>query len=266
MGINTKSQKNFLNEIIEAKKKELKILKEQYPINFELERKEIYQKTEFFKNALIQNSINIIAEIKKASPSKGDLNINLDVKKRAKQYENAGASAISVLTEKNFFKGKNEDLIDVKETVKIPVLRKDFVIDLYQIFEAKKIGADAILLIADILDEKTLREFYDTAIHLGLDVLTEIHDEENLQKALNVNVDIIGINNRSLKTFFVDLNTTNKLKKIIPSDKIIISESGIFEKKDIDFLNENRKINGFLIGEALVKNEEPTQKLKELLS
>lgn len=265
-----KQNKNiFLGKILEAKSAEVEYLKKNKPIDFEIELKnnklESNKNINFFKDAITKNKINIISEIKKASPSKGDLNINLDVEDLATIYETNGASAISVLTEKDFFKGKDEYLIKVKNKVKIPVLRKDFIVDIYQIFESKIIGSDAILLIADILEENILKEFFLTAKLLNLGVLMEIHDEENLAKALNVGADIIGINNRCLKDFSVDIKNTETLSHIIPNDKVVVSESGINSREDIDFLLKNSKAKTFLIGETFVKSKNPGLKLREFL-
>lgn len=264
-----KNKNIFLGKILEAKSAEVEHLKKNKPIDFEFELKnnnlESNKNINFFKDAITKNKINIISEIKKASPSKGDLNINLDVEDLATIYEKNGASAISVLTEKDFFKGKDEYLIKVKNKVKIPVLRKDFIVDIYQIFESKIIGADAILLIADILEENILKEFFLTAKLLNLGILMEVHDEENLAKALSVGADIIGINNRCLKDFSVDIKNTEILSKIIPNDKVVVSESGINSREDIDFLLKNSKAKTFLIGETFVKSENPGLKLREFL-
>lgn len=264
-----KNKNIFLGKILEAKSAEVEHLKKNKPIDFEFELKnnnlESNKNINFFKDAITKNKINIISEIKKASPSKGDLNINLDVEDLATIYEKNGASAISVLTEKDFFKGKDEYLIKVKNKVEIPVLRKDFIVDIYQIFESKIIGADAILLIADILEENILKEFFLTAKLLNLGILMEVHDEENLAKALSVGADIIGINNRCLKDFSVDIKNTEILSKIIPNDKVVVSESGINSREDIDFLLKNSKAKTFLIGETFVKSENPGLKLREFL-
>jgi indole-3-glycerol phosphate synthase len=256
--------KNFLDEILLKKRKEIELFKKEKPLNIVYEKiKDNMPKVKDFKKALTSKKINIIAEIKKASPSKGYLFKNMDIIEYAKTYEKAGAVAISVLTEQNFFKGSLDDLIKVKSNVDIPILRKDFIIDVYQIFESRFKGVDSILLIADILEKNDLNEFLDICKTLGLHALVEAHSVEALQKAVDADADIIGINNRSLKDFSVDINTTKKVAQLIPEDKIIVSESGIFEKEDIKFLLDSN-VKTFLIGEAIIKSEDPFQKIRSL--
>ena len=259
---------NFIDRILEKKREEIERLKVNKPLKIfydkiKLENKLVAADKRDFKQAIVREKVNIIAEIKKTSPSKGNLNLGLDVANYAKMYEKAGAAAISVLTEENFFKGKLDDLITARNAVKIPVLRKDFVIDAYQIFEAKFAGADAVLLIADVLDEKTLSEFLIVVKYLEIDALVEVHDEENMKKAIRCKAEIIGINNRCLKDFSVDIATTKRLRNMAPEDKIIVSESGIFEKEDIQFLLDS-SVKTFLIGEAIVKSSDPFEKIKSL--
>jgi indole-3-glycerol phosphate synthase len=260
---------NFLEKILAKKRQEIELLKKEKPLKIFYDEVKLNisknPKIRDFKTSITREKINIIAEIKKASPSKGDLLLDMDVVDYALLYEQAGASAISVLTEKNFFKGSLDDLVAVKNAVNIPVLRKDFVIDAYQIFEAKFSGADAILLIADVLDEKTLTEFLVVCKYLAMDALVEVHEEKSLQKAIASNAEIIGINNRCLKDFSVDINTTIKLSKLIPDDKIVVTESGIFEKEHLRFILENCKVKTFLIGESIVKSSNPSEKIKTLL-
>lgn len=216
-----------------------------------------------FKNSLMNKKFSFICEVKKASPSKGVISKDFAYIDIAKQYEQAGACAISVLTEPNFFKGNDKYLNKISKIVKIPVLRKDFVIDKYQIYQAKIIGANAILLICAIVDEKTLNEFLNIAKGLKLDCLVEVHNEEEIKKAINCGASIIGINNRDLKTFTVDINTSLKLKKYIPEDKILISESGIKNSQDIKML-KSAGFNGVLIGESMMKSKNKQQFLLEL--
>ena len=217
----------------------------------------------FFEDSLKSKEFAFICEIKKASPSKGVIVEDFPYTDIAQDYEQAGAAAISVLTEPNFFKGNDMFLKDVADIVNIPVLRKDFIIDEYQIYQAKLIGADAILLICAILDETALNKFLNLAKSLKLSCLVETHNEDEIKKALNSGANIIGINNRDLKTFTVDINTSLKLRKLIPDNKILISESGIKTAQDIKMLKENG-FNGALIGESMMLSKDKKQFLSEL--
>ena len=217
----------------------------------------------FFEESLRVKDFSFICEIKKASPSKGVIVEKFPYIDIAQEYETAGASAISVLTEPNFFKGNNKYLKDISGIVNIPVLRKDFIIDEYQIYQAKLIGADAILLICAILDETTLKNFLHLAKSLKLSCLVETHNEEEIKKTLNIGADIIGINNRDLKTFTVDINTSLKLRKLIPSNKILISESGIKTAEDIRILKDIG-FNGALIGESMMLSDNKIEFLSKL--
>ena len=196
----------------------------------------------------------IIAEIKKASPSAGIISDNFDPVSKSKEYESFGASALSILTEEDYFLGNIQYLKDVKATTSLPILRKDFIVDEYQIYESKLIGADCILLIASILNDKELKNFSETAERLKLDYIIEVHNEEELQRAQHFSNAIIGVNNRNLKTFDVDINNSVELKKIFEGENIFIAESGIKSKKDIKYLQQHN-INVFLIGESLMKGD-----------
>jgi indole-3-glycerol phosphate synthase len=216
-----------------------------------------------FEKALSKEGLNFICEVKKASPSKGVISKDFKYRETALSYEEAGAAAISVLTEPDFFLGKNEYLTEIKKEVKIPVLRKDFVIDEFQIYEAKVIGADAILLICAILSFDDLKKFMNIAESIGLSCLVEVHDEKEAENALKANSKIIGVNNRDLTTFQVDLQNSIRLRKLIPEDKIFVSESGIKTKDDIDLLKAN-KVNAVLIGEELMRSGDVKEKLRQL--
>jgi indole-3-glycerol phosphate synthase len=207
----------------------------------------------------------IIAELKKASPSKGMIRSDFEPGELAKEFEKNGATCLSVLTDNEFFSGKNLDLELAKKNCKLPILRKDFVIDTYQIYESRHIGADCILLIAAILSEKQIHEFYHLAEELNLSVIIEVHDTIDLQKALKINPKIIGINNRDLKTFNVSLQTTLELAKQIPDNCIVVCESGINSKEDMDLVRSHQ-IYAFLIGESLMREKDPGKKLRELCS
>lgn len=240
----------------EKKEKNIEILKQEV-LSLPLSEKF------FFEESLKSKDFAFICEIKKASPSKGVIVEDFPYIDIAQEYEQAGAAAISVLTEPNFFKGNDKYLKDVSDTVNIPVLRKDFIIDEYQIYQAKLIGADAILLICAILDETTLNKFLNLAKSLKLSCLVETHNEEEVKKALNSGANILGVNNRDLKTFTVDINTSLKLRKLIPENKILISESGIKTAQDIKILKENG-FNGALIGESMMLSKNKVQFLSEL--
>jgi indole-3-glycerol phosphate synthase len=217
-----------------------------------VERVAAAKKSDFpFEQALKKEGISFICEIKKASPSKGIIAEDFPYLQIAKEYEEAGASAISVLTEPEFFKGKNEYLQSIAKEVKIPVLRKDFVIDEFQIYEAKFLGASAILLICALLENEKLKSYIELAHSLGLSALVETHSEAEVESALNAGAKIIGINNRDLKTFNVDLQTTERLCKLIPSGIIKVSESGIKTYQDMQFL-KNCKVDAVLIGESFM--------------
>lgn len=221
-------------------------------------------KTNFpFAKALSNPSLSFIAEVKKASPSKGIISNDFDPVAIAKEYERINVDAISILTEPTFFHGKLEYLKDINDCVKTPTLRKDFIIDKFQIYEAKIAGASAILLICALLKQKDLEELYNLATSLGLDIIVEIHNEEELNKALSIKSKIIGINNRDLKTFKVDLSVSEKLIKYIPKDTIVISESGYFNREDI-LRAENSNIDAVLIGESFMKSQNKEIHLKKL--
>lgn len=207
---------------------------------------------------------SIIAEVKKASPSKGLMIADYRPGELAMVYENAGASAISVLTDKKFFMGSPSDIAKVRKSVKLPVLRKDFIIDEIQVFESKIIEADAILLIIKALTESQYKNLLMLAKELSLEVLTEISDERELEIAYKYNAEIIGINSRDLRTFKTDLFKTAAIAEKIPVGKLIVAESGINDRGDIEMLMQ-RGINSFLIGEALVTSEDATKKLKDFL-
>ncbi len=251
---------SFLKDIVKTKKDEVQLLKEK--------KKEILDNISkgepgTFLKSISKDNINVIAEIKKASPSMGVIRKDVDFLKIAKIYEENGAGAISVLTDKQYFQGDIVFLEEIKKISGIPILRKDFIIDELQIYEARKAGADAILLIAAILSAKQLKNLIKIARELGLDFILEIHDEDDLKKALKTDSEIIGINNRDLKTFKINLNTALKLYHKIPGDRKIIVESGISALKDIQLFTEIG-INTFLIGKYLMEQNDPGIVLKSI--
>ena len=246
---------NILDEIVAKTKSKLEEKKQ--GLSFE----ELSSKIDFenlketnFKKSLQNKAEAIIAEIKKASPSAGIISDNFDPVLKSKEYESFGASALSILTEEDYFLGNIEYLKDVKAITSLPILRKDFIVDEYQIYESKLIGADCILLIASILNDEELKNFSEIAERLKLDYIIEVHDEEELQRVQHFSNAIIGVNNRNLKTFDVDINNSVELKKIFDGQNTFIAESGIKSKKDIEYLKQHN-INVFLIGESLMKGD-----------
>ena len=205
-----------------------------------------------FKASLAGKEEAVIAEIKKASPSAGIISENFDPIQKAQEYEAFGAAALSILTEEDFFLGSNQYLEDVKAITSLPILRKDFMVDEYQIYEAKLIGADCILLIASILSDIEITDFVALAEVLELDYLIEVHDAEELKRVEHFNNALIGVNNRNLKTFAVDINNSVNLKNSFSGNNIFIAESGIKNKDDLSYLKE-RGISVFLIGESLMR-------------
>ncbi|MBE6496484.1 MAG: indole-3-glycerol phosphate synthase TrpC [Methanobrevibacter thaueri] len=216
-----------------------------------------------FKKALGGDDISIIAEVKKASPSKGLIAEDFDYLQIAKDYEDAGASAISVLTEPYFFMGSDDYLKEIADNVSIPVLRKDFVVDEYMIWEAKALGASAVLLIVSILDIVQLKKYLDLAHELGLSAIVETHDGDEIMRALTVGAEIIGVNNRNLNDFTVDIENSINLRRCVSGDVIFISESGIKTKEDVTRLKEN-DVDAVLIGETLMKSDDKKAMISEL--
>ena len=206
-----------------------------------------------FENALTGSEIKFICEVKKASPSLGIICEDFDYIKIAEDYESAGAAAISVLTEPFYFHGRDEYLTDISRSVKLPLLRKDFIVDEYMIYEAKFLGASAVLLICAVLDDAKIKKYIETAGKLGLAVLTETHDEMEVKRALDCGARIIGVNNRDLKTFEVDIKTSERLKKYVPDDIIFVSESGIKTRDDVKML-EDIGAHAVLVGETLMRS------------
>ena len=257
----------FLTEIIELKKKRLAIAKANCDYD-ELKRAAIAKRETAKHHRLRENlqrgQINIIAEIKRASPSKGVINDKIDVAEVARNYESGGACCISVLTEEDRFKGSLEDLKTARNAVNTPILRKDFIFDEFQIYEAAEAGADVILLIAAMLDDSQLLELHDLAENeLGLDALVEVHTLEELERVKRMNAKIIGINNRDLHTFKVSLDVSRELIKHAPADALMITESGLSTKEEIIELR-NLGFAGFLIGETLMRSGNVKEDLKKL--
>ncbi len=256
----------ILDEIIQKRHKAVEQLKEHYTTQqFMQEIEKLKGPSYSFVEALRQTQIrpSIIAEVKKASPSKGIICQNFEPVSIAKNYEEGGASAISVLTEPHYFQGDNSYLTRIKENVALPLLRKDFIIDALQIYEAKAIGADAVLLIVAALEPHELRNYLQLAARLGLDCLVETHDEEEIKQALEADAQIIGVNNRNLQTFEVSLEVCERLRDLVPKDKVFVAESGIHTKEDVRRLR-SLDVDALLIGESVMKAQHPADKLREL--
>jgi len=254
----------ILDTIVAQKKKEVLQQKKLFPQEEIVNRLSSSGiKNTSFKQALAEKGIKLIAEVKKASPSKGVLRADFDPLSLAYCYEKNGAAAISVLTDVEFFQGSLDYLKIVKENTKLPVLRKDFLIDPYQLYEAKYYGADAILLIAAILNKQELSLFLQLSRELGLDALVEVHSSQETKMALSCGAEIIGINNRDLKTFKTDLQLTFDLIEEVPDSCILVSESGISTSQHVQQL-EAAGVNAVLVGEALVTSADVALKVREL--
>ncbi|MCR5639623.1 MAG: indole-3-glycerol phosphate synthase TrpC [Lachnospiraceae bacterium] len=216
-----------------------------------------------FEKNLKGKGIHIIAEVKKASPSKGLIDPNFDYMKVARDYEMAGVDCVSCLTEPDYFKGSDEIFMEIRRALKTPMIRKDFTVDEYMIYQAKLMGADCILLICAILDDEALMSYYKLADSLGLSVLVETHDEEEMERALKIGARMIGVNNRNLKDFTVDIGNSIRLRKMVPENVIFVAESGIKTREDIKEL-EDCGTNGVLIGETFMRAADKAKELKLL--
>jgi indole-3-glycerol phosphate synthase len=261
----------FLETIVKNKRAELVHLKREQPLSFLKERITESLPLRDFKGALTspsqtgeQAATRIIAEVKKASPSKGIIREDFNPVELARTFEENGAAALSVLTEKKYFQGNIDYLESIKRATALPLLDKDFIIDPYQIYQARMYGADAVLLIAAILTDDLLSGYLALTEKLGLSALVEVHTLDELKRVLPMHTPIIGINNRNLTTFQVTTKTSLELLNYIPEDTLVVSESGIHSKQEIIFLRE-RGIDAFLIGEALMKERDPGKKLRELI-
>ncbi|OCN06292.1 indole-3-glycerol phosphate synthase [Erysipelotrichaceae bacterium MTC7] len=255
---------NILDRIVLARKKRIAEAKKSMPL-VKLKQEVANLNTRFdypFEQALKQTGISIIAEVKKASPSKGVIDETFDYIDIAKDYEEMGAQAISILTEPDYFLGNNQVFMDIRQVVKLPLLRKDFIVDEYMIYEAKLMGADAILLIVSILDYHSLQQYINLAHNLGMSCLVEAHDVLEIEQAKAAGARVIGVNNRNLKTFQVDFTNAMKLKERV-SDALFVAESGVQTRADIESL-EQAHVDAALIGEVLMKAENRKQTFEEL--
>ncbi|MGA9327054.1 MAG: indole-3-glycerol phosphate synthase TrpC [Salegentibacter sp.] len=255
---------NILDKIIADKFKEVELKKSVVPAS-QLEKSELFERNGISLAKLLkQSETGIIAEHKRRSPSKSVINQDLNVEDVAKGYEAAGVSGMSVLTDGKYFGGSLDDLLYARAAVKMPILRKEFIIDQYQLLEAKAHGADLILLIAAVMDRKQIKSLSEYAKGLGLEVLLEVHNEEELQKAIMPSLDMLGVNNRNLKTFEVSTDISKELSEKIPSDFVKVSESGISSVDAIKDL-KNYGYKGFLIGENFMKTDNPGLSAKEFI-
>ncbi|MDP4181746.1 MAG: indole-3-glycerol phosphate synthase TrpC [Bacillota bacterium] len=256
----------ILQKIVDQKK--LQLNEEMKQLSIEgwkqrIARPGLHKTIDFFNAIKREGKVSIISEVKKASPSKGIIKEDFDPLQIAKEYYASEVQAISVLTEKNFFLGADEFLVKIRQSVPLPILRKDFIIDVWQIYQARYIGADAILLIVSILTDEELKKFKAVAGILGMQCIVEVHDIEETKRAIDAGAKIIGINNRNLKTFEVSLNTTESLMNYIPHDKAVVSESGIKTREDMEYL-KGLGVDAVLIGETFMSAPSIKEKIDEL--
>ena len=257
---------DFLSEILETTRIDLEARMERIPqSSLEMAARERPYGSGVFLQAIAATGISLIAEIKRASPSKGDIRPDLNVAQTVRTYERAGARAISVLTEERHFHGSLEDLRTARGATGLPLLRKDFIIDDYQVWEAAANGADAVLLIVAALDDARLHALLAEAARAGLDALVEVHDRAEAARAVEAGARLVGINNRNLATFKVNLDTTFDVLKSVPEELLVVSESGIGKHEDIIRL-EDAGVDAVLVGETLVRAGDPEAKIRELLS
>lgn len=256
----------ILDEILNHKQKEVDLRKEKNPlIESEIEKARSARPLflDSLKTQLDRGHPAVIAEVKKASPSKGVLRESFDPASIAISYAQAGAVCLSVLTDEKYFQGHDQYIASVKKVCNLPILRKEFIVDTYQIYESKLLGADCILLIVSALDDFQLKQFCNLATELNLDVLVEVHNQEELDRVLTLNFSMVGINNRNLHTFVTDIQTTIDLLQLIPDDKLVVSESGIHSKEQVQILQKN-DVNAFLVGESFMRAKDPGAELNKL--
>ena len=256
----------ILDELASLTRKRIELQKQGYSLDNIKRDAELLAAREVaynFEEALSKEGLSIISEVKKASPSKGVIAEDFPFLEIAKEYETAGADAVSCLTEPDRFKGSDAYLQEIASSIKLPVLRKDFTIDPYMIYQARMMGASAVLLIAAILSDAELAEYFEIAEGLGLSCLFEAHDEEEVKRCLAAGARIVGVNNRNLKDFTVDINNSVKLRKLVPDDVIFVSESGIEKPEDVKVLKENGT-DAVLIGEMLMRSSDKTRLIHEL--
>ncbi|MEM7194526.1 MAG: indole-3-glycerol phosphate synthase TrpC [Pseudomonadota bacterium] len=258
---------DILDKIVAHKLDEIAARRQLRPQSELIEQSESMPPARGFYRAMVSNTeanrAAIIAEIKKASPSKGVIREDFDPVEIAQSYTRFGATCLSVLTDEDFFQGHDRYLAEVREACPLPIIRKDFMIEPYQIYESRVLGADAVLLIVAALDDARLHALAGVADALGLDILVEVHNGEELQRALQLPAKLIGINNRNLRTFETSLQTTLDLRSEIPRDRLLVTESGIHNREDVELM-QNSGVNAFLVGESFMRAAEPGQKMQEL--
>jgi len=261
------SQSDILNKILQRKVEENDERSKTVTIDDLVKEAELASKPRGFiqnmRNKIAAGDAAVIAEIKKASPSKGVMRENFVPAEIAKGYAANGAACLSILTDEDYFQGCTDYLIQARAACDLPVIRKDFIIDPYQVYEARAMDADCILLIVAALDDASLHGLLAQANQLGMDVLMEVHDEEEMKRALETDCELIGVNNRNLRTFETSLDTTLRMQTMVPNDRLLVTESGIHTKDDVTMMRENN-VHAFLVGEAFMKVDEPGEKLAEL--
>ena len=267
---NDKTEKaNVLEQIVATKRDEVIVGKQQQSTDDLMGLIEQQSSCRGFYRAIKQRVLNddtaVIAEVKKASPSKGIIRDDFNPAQIAQSYQKGGATCLSVLTDQEYFKGDDSYLQTVRQVVNLPVLRKDFMIDPWQIYQSRSLGADCVLLIVACLSDESLFELSGLAEQLGMDVLVEVHDEMEMERALSTSAKLIGINNRNLKTFETSLKTSQNLRPMVGGDRLVVSESGIHCSEDIKFLQQH-DIHSFLIGESFMRHDDPGTQLKLLMS
>lgn len=264
-----KTSSDVLNKIMQHKAEEVAFTKRKISLADQKAVADDQASTRGFVNALQQklqqNKSAVIAEVKKASPSKGIIRPNFDPQQIAESYAEHGAACLSVLTDEEFFKGHMDYMKIARSACELPVLRKDFMLDDYQVFEARANGADCILLIVAALEDGLMQDLAGRANELGMDVLVEVHDATELERGLKLEQPMIGINNRDLRNFTTSLNTTIDLLVSIPEDRIVVTESGIHHLEDVELMRRHH-VNTFLVGEAFMRADEPGEKLSKLFS
>jgi len=261
------SRADILNRILQRKTEEIEACRQQ--VSFDQLQQEVQTASppRGFINALRDKQANglsaVIAEIKKASPSKGVIREDFDPVQIAESYANVGAACISVLTDRDFFQGHDDHLLAARNACLLPVIRKDFIIDSYQVYEARKLGADCILLIVAALEDSVLKDLYRLSSDLGMDTLVEVHNQRELERAMRLDLEILGINNRDLHTFETSLATTLDLIYQLPESCLVVTESGIHSEEDVRLMRDHGVIS-FLVGEAFMRAEDPGAELKAL--
>ena len=258
---------DILKKIIARKYEEIAERSQRVSLNEMIERAKMADPCRGFvdsmKSKIAAGQSAVIAEIKKASPSKGVMREHFVPAEIAASYEKGGAACLSILTDKDFFQGSEEFLQQARAACSLPVIRKDFIVDPYQVYEARVINADCILLIVAALDDEQMKTLADLAVQLGMDVLVEVHDAEELARALPLNLPLVGINNRNLRTFEVSLQTTLDMLESIPDGRIVVTESAIHSVDDVKLMREHA-VNAFLVGEAFMRAEDPGEQLAKL--